>query len=108
MLMSLYGIFGVHSVESCPLNNAENRNLVIKMAEEIDKIASRNNMQILHRYHSGLEHTFVWIVEAQSAHSIQSFMTESAWAKFNTIKIVPLSTYDTVIGECKRLERVSD
>jgi hypothetical protein len=48
------------------------------------------------------------MVEAQSAHSIQSFMTESAWAKFNTIKIVPLSTYETVVGECKRLERVSD
>ena len=42
--MSLYGIFGIHSVESCPLNNAENRNLVIKMAEELDKVANRNNI----------------------------------------------------------------
>jgi hypothetical protein len=104
--MSLYGIFGVHSVESCPLNNADIRNLVIKMTEEIDKIA--NKTHILQRYHSGLEHTFVWIVEAQNAHSVQSFMTESTWAKFNTIKIVPLSTYETVVGECKRLEGVSD
>ncbi|MFL6394855.1 MAG: DUF3303 family protein [Nitrososphaeraceae archaeon] len=102
--MSLYGIFGIHSVESCPLNNAENRNLVIKMAEELDKVANRNNTHILHRYHSGLEHTFVWIADAQSAHSIQSFMTESAWAKFNAIKIVPLTAYETVIEECKRLE----
>lgn len=91
-------------MESCPLNNAENRNLVIKMAEELDKVANRNNTHILHRYHSGLEHTFVWIVDAQSAHSIQSFMTESAWAKFNAIKIVPLTAYETVIEECKRLE----
>ena len=106
--MSIYGIFGIHSVESCPLNNAENRKLVIKMAEEIDKIANKNNTYILQRYHSGLEHTFVWIVEAQNAHSIQSFMTESTWAKFNTIKIVPLSTYETVVGECKRLEKVTD
>jgi hypothetical protein len=102
--MSLFGIFGIHSVESCPLNNAENRNLVIKMAEELDKIANRNNTHILHRYHSGLEHTFVWIVDAQSAHSIQNFMTESAWAKFNAIKIVPLTAYENVIEECKRLE----
>jgi hypothetical protein len=102
--MSLYGIFGIHSVENCPLNNAEIRNLVIKMAEEIDKIANRNNTNILHRYHSGLEHTFIWIVDAQNAHSIQSFMTESAWAKFNAIKIVPLAAYETVVEECKRLE----
>ena len=91
-------------MESCPLNNAENRKLVIKIAEELDKVANRNNTHILHRYHSGLEHTFVWIVDAQSAHSIQSFMTESAWAKFNAIKIVPLTAYETVIEECKRLE----
>ena len=103
-MKSLYGIFGIHSVESCPLNNAETRSLVIKMAEELDKIANRNNIRILHRYHSGLEHTFVWIVDAQSAHSIQSFMTESAWAKFNSIKIVPLAAYETLIEECKRLE----
>jgi hypothetical protein len=31
-------------------------------------------------------------------------MTESAWAKFNAIKIVPLTAYETVIEECKRLE----
>ena len=101
--MSLYGIFGIHSVESCPLNNPENRSLVIKMADELDKIANRNNIHILHRYHSGLEHTFVWVVDAQSAHSIQSFMTESTWARFNVIKIVPLSAYETVVEECKRL-----
>jgi hypothetical protein len=102
--MSLYGIFGNHSVESCPLNNAQTRNLVTKMAEELDKIASRNDIHILHRYHSGLEHTFVWIVDAQNAHSIQSFMTESAWARFNSIKIVPLAAYETLLEECKRLE----
>ena len=101
--MSLYGIFGIHSVESCPLNNVETRGLVIKMAEDLDKIADRNNIRIHNRYHSGLEHTFLWVVDAQSAHSVQSFMTESTWAKFNSIKIVPLAAYETLIEECKRL-----
>ena len=104
--MALYGIFGKHSVESCPLNNAENRKLVIKIDEQLGKIADRNNTNILHRYHSGLEHTFLWIVNAQSAHSIQSFMIESEWAKFNAIKIVPLATYETVLEECKSLETI--
>lgn len=104
--MALYGIFGKHSVESCPLNNAVNRKLVIKIDEQLDKIADRNNTNILHRYHSGLEHTFLWIVNAQSAHSIQSFMIESEWAKFNAIKIVPLATYETVLEECKSLETI--
>jgi hypothetical protein len=73
------------------------------MAEDLDKIADRNNIRIHNRYHSGLEHTFLWVVDAQSAHSVQSFMTESTWAKFNSIKIVPLAAYETLIEECKRL-----
>jgi hypothetical protein len=105
--MAMYGIFGKHSVESCPLNNAENRRLVIKMDEHLEKIADRNNANILNRYHSGLEHTFLWIVNAQSAHSIQRFMIESEWSKFNEIKIVPLTTYETVLEECKFLDTTS-
>ncbi|MDQ6667826.1 MAG: hypothetical protein M3Y53_06320 [Thermoproteota archaeon] len=29
---------------------------------------------MLQQYHSGLEHTFVWIVDAQDAHAVQNFM----------------------------------
>ena len=28
--------------------------------------------------------------------------------QYDTIKIVPLSTYETVVGECKRLEKATD
>jgi hypothetical protein len=101
--MGLYGIYGSHSPESCPLNNVEIRRLVIIMAEQLDKVLTKNNVNMLQQYHSGLEHTFVWIVDAQDAHSVQNFMIESGWIKFNALKIVPLTEYKNVIEGCKNL-----
>jgi hypothetical protein len=101
--MGLYGIYGSHSTESCPLNNVEIRKLVIKMAEQFDKVLTKNNVKMLQQYHSGLEHTFVWIVDAKDAHSVQNLMIESGWIKFNALKIVPLTAYENVIEICKNL-----
>jgi len=101
--MGLYGIYGSHSPESCPLNNVEIRRLVIIKAEQLDKVLTKNNVNMLQQYHSGLEHTFVWIVDAQDAHSVQNVMIESGWIKFNALKIVPLTEYKNVIEGCKNL-----
>ena|SRR2546425_7894367 len=101
--MGLYGIYGNHTPESCPLNNVENRRLVIKMAEQLDKVVGKNNAKMLQQYHSGLEHTFLWIVDAQDTHSVETIMVESGWTKFNVVKIVPLATYQTVLEICKNL-----
>ncbi len=101
--MGLYGIYGSHSPESCPLNDVENRRLVIKMAGQLDKVLTKNNVKMLQQYHSGLEHTFLWIVDAQDAHSVQNFMVESGWIKFNALKIVPLTSYQTTIEICQSI-----
>ena len=99
--MSLYGIYGSHTTESCPLYNIENRKLIIKTHDQLKEIANKNDVKLLQQYHSALEHTFTWIVDAKEAHSVQNFMIESSWAKFNTVKIVPLGTYEHLIDVCK-------
>lgn len=73
------------------------------MAEQLDKVLTKNNVNMLQQYHSGLEHTFVWIVDAQDAHSVQNLMIDSGWIKFNALKIVPLTEYKNVIEGCKNL-----
>ncbi|HZD83291.1 MAG TPA: DUF3303 family protein [Nitrososphaeraceae archaeon] len=103
--MGLYGIYGNHSAESCPLYNTENRDLIIKMNEQLKEIANKNNIKILQQYHSALEHTFIWVVDAKEAHSVQNFMIDSGWAKFNAVKIVPLGSYEHLIEACKGLRR---
>ena len=101
--MGLYGIYGSHTTEACPLNNAETRQLVLEHGPKIVEEASKQNIKIINQYHSALEHTFLWVVEANDAHLVQSFFTTSYLSKINALKIVPLITYSDVIEHCKKL-----
>jgi len=49
--------------------------------------------KIIGRYHSGLKHTFLWIVDVEDPHLIEQFAVDSKTASFNEIKIVPLKTF---------------
>jgi hypothetical protein len=102
--LALYGIYGSHTTESCPLSNIRSRNIVLKMAQDLDNIASKNKITILDQYHSALEHTFLWTVDAESAHSAERFMIELQWSVFNALKIVPLGRYENVVEACKKLD----
>jgi hypothetical protein len=101
--MGLYGIFGSHSPESCPLNNLEIRKLVVTMDKELATAVDKTKVKIQQQYHSGLEHTFVWIVDAEDGHAVQYFAVESGWHKFNSLKIVPMIEYKDVVALSSRL-----
>jgi hypothetical protein len=72
--MSLYGIYGNHTTDSCPLNNTQSRKIVLKMADKgLDNIATKNKIKILEQYHSALEHTFLWTVDSENAYSVELY-----------------------------------
>lgn len=102
--MSLYGLFGEHTVESCPLYNEKSRSTVLIISERIDEVAKRHGVRFLGMYHSALEHTFVWIADAEDAHRLQRFAIDLDIASFNALKIVPLGTFNDLVEACKRLE----
>jgi len=101
--MALYGIYGEHTQEACPLYNKESRRSVLTGSQNMEKNAQKYRVKILHQFHSGLEHTFLWVVDADNAHLIQDLMTRTV-GRFNTIKIVPLITFQDVIESCKKIE----
>jgi hypothetical protein len=101
--MELYGIYGSHTTEACPLFNEDNRKLLLQIAGNIEKTSNEYGVKVISAYHSGLEHTFLWIVEAENAHSIQDLMVETKVAKFNATKIVPLRTLQNVVEYCQTL-----
>jgi hypothetical protein len=101
--MGLYGIYGEHTQEACPLYNEENRRSLLKAAPNLEKIAQKYNTKFLGQYHSGLEHTFLWIVEADNAQLIEQLMIMTA-GRFNTMKIVPLITFQDLLETCKKIE----
>jgi hypothetical protein len=93
--MALYGIYGSHTVEACPLTNRQIAEKVAALAVSDMAGASRKYKinRILGQYHAALEHTFVWVVDAEDPHHIEQFCIDSGVASFNTIKIVPLITF---------------
>ncbi len=102
--MALYGIYGRHEIEQCPWNNKEMAKQVVEIASSdlasiLPKYKIRN---IVGQYHSGLEHTFLWIFDAEDAHLIQQFAVDTGMAKFNEVKIVPLETFAGVVEGAKK------
>ena len=52
--MALYGVYGSHTTESCPLNHQENRRAVIEGGPLFKQVAEAANVKVLSQYHSGL------------------------------------------------------
>jgi len=78
------------------------------ISERIDEVAKRHDVRVLGMYHSALEHTFVWVADAEDAHRLQRFAIDLDIASFNTLKIVPLGTFKDLVEACKRLESQSN
>lgn len=56
------------------------------------------------QYHSGLEHTFLWVFETERPHELEEFLTEPGVARWNDLRIVPLRTFaGDVVPEVRRL-----
>lgn len=103
--MALYGIYGRHEIADCPLNSKENANRVQEAAKaDLSMILPKYKIsKILGQYHSGLEHTFLWIFDAEDAHLLQQWAIDSGIAKFNEVKIVPLMTFGDVVTEVTKV-----
>ena len=96
--MALFGVFATHSPESCPLNNKQSRDMFVQMDEKIKSATTKHNIsKVVGFYMSVLEHEWVIIIEADSAHEIETMCIEAGISAFNTVKIVPLNNFDVVM-----------
>ena len=99
-LMGLYGIYGTHTQEACPLYNAESRKYLLRVAPTLAKDAEKNNVNMLYQFHSALEHTFLWVAEAENAQIIEEVMARTG-GRFNTIRIV---TIDNIPNSYRKVQ----
>src|SRR5215831_20797832 len=101
--MGLYGIYGEHTQEACPLYNEKSRKYLLRTVLNFEKEAQKSGVKMLNQYHSALEHTFLWVAEADNPHIIEELMIRGA-GRFNAVKIVPLATFQTIVERCKQVE----
>lgn len=101
--MPLYGIYGSHTPEACPLYNSHNADIFASVAEasaeQLDHKYRIHN--IVGRYHSAFEHTFLWIFDADDPHLIERFAVDTGVASFNSLRIVPLHTFTETVERLK-------
>ncbi len=92
--------------EACPWNNIQTAKLVLGLAEsDLEFTAKKYKINgIIGQYHSALEHTFLWVVEAEDSHLIQEFCVATGIATINELKIVPMITFlEGVIPGLKKI-----
>ncbi len=97
---SLFGVFAIHSPESCPLNNETSKKIFREIQNKINTNISRFNIKrVVAFYMSVLEHQWIIILEAENAHDIEELSIAVGISSFNTVKIVPLRYFDDVIAK---------
>jgi tetrahydromethanopterin S-methyltransferase subunit H len=104
--MSLYGVYGRHTPETCPVNNRKIAEALVNFANiDLASVVGKYKInQLVGQYHSALEHTFLWVVDAEDPHLIEQFCIDMGIASFNYIKIVPLLTFgEGVIPRIKEI-----
>ncbi|MGD1834920.1 MAG: DUF3303 family protein [Nitrososphaeraceae archaeon] len=90
-------------MRDCPLYNSEARKALLQNYKDSGPLTKEHNLKFLQQYHSKLEHTLIWIVEANNAHDIENLIMKTI-GNFNTVRIIPLITFQNVIESCKKKE----
>ena len=106
--MPRYGIYGSHTPDTCPIYHAQYARVFVDIAErDPQELAEAYGIhQVEARYHSALEHTFLWIVEAEDPHLIEEFAVDTGLASFNTLEIVPIHTFGETVDRLRVLHNI--
>ena len=99
----LFGIYGSHTPENCPIYVPKNALVFVDIAEH-DPTSSReptgsvgSRPGITRRWST----RFLWIVEADDPHLVERFAVETGLASFNTLRIVPMHTFAQTVERLK-------
>lgn len=95
----LFGVFASHSPESCPLNNNKNKEIFKEIDKKLRSNSDKYGVQDINGFYmSVLEHEWIILVRANSAHDIEQLCIESGISSYSTVKIVPLTDYHDVLN----------
>jgi len=99
----LFGVFAVHSPESCPLNNEHSKKIFLGIDKKLkDSIVKHNIEKLVGFYMSVLEHEWIIILDAKNAHDIETMCIDVGISSTSTVKIVPLNEFSKVIERITR------
>jgi hypothetical protein len=99
----LFGVFAVHSPESCPLNNEQSKKIFLEIDKKLKNSIEKHNIEkLVGFYMSVLEHEWIIILDAKNAHDIETMCIDVGISSTSTVKIVPLNEFSKVIERITR------
>lgn len=94
----LFGVFAVHSPESCPINNENSKKIFMKLKENMDREMKKYQInKIVEFYMSVLEHEWIIVIDAVHAHDIEKLCIDVGISSISTVKIVPMNLYSDTL-----------
>ena len=107
---TLWGIYGAHNRHDCPVNNRETAKEVIAISMmDLQPLMEKYGItSIEDMYHSGLEHTLLWVVKTTRPHDLEEFTIELGVARWNDLKFVPERMFADVIRDVTALHGLED
>ena len=94
----LFGVFAIHSPESCPMNNESSRKMFVQVQKKIEENSEKFKIsKIIGFYMSVLEHEWIIILDADNSHDIEKLCIEVGISSVSTVKIVPINAYSDAI-----------
>ena len=98
MKIMLFGVFAIHSPESCPLNNQKSRKIFLEIQNKLKVNMKKCNItKIIGFYMSVLEHEWIIILDAKSAHDIEQLCITVGISSMSTVKIVPMNDFSVAL-----------
>lgn len=94
----LFGVFATHSPESCPLNNKCSKKILLQVQTKLKANQKKFSVsKVVAFYMSVLEHQWIIILDAKSAHDIEQLCIAIGISAISTIKIVPINDLNIVL-----------
>ncbi len=94
----LFGIFAVHSPESCPLNNTRSKKIFLEIENKMKLNIKRFHVsKVIAFYMSVLEHEWIIVLDAKSAHDIEQLCIVTGISSISTVKIVPMNDFKKTV-----------
>jgi len=101
----LFGVFAIHSPESCPINNDDSKKIFMKLGEKLETESKKyENVKVVEFYMSVLEHEWTIIIDAVNAHDIEKLCIDVGISSLSTVKIVPMNLYSDTLKKFQSSE----
>ena len=98
----IYVILAEHGAHECPTANTKTRDLMLKGAPEIPKIAQKLGVKILAGPYVNWEHVTVLVVQCEKAAALFQMVAETGLSQWNRVRTIPSQTLEEGMKEIQR------